>query len=139
MDHLPILSMLSFAEQKFLILLRFSSSIIFRRQCLFGISSKKSSPQPQSARFFSCLHCHLVFLKYNLGTSICLVGFQDGSVVKNLPANAAEVGSSPRIGIFPGQGNGNPLQCSCLGNPMDRGAWWVTVHRVTKSQTPLSD
>ena len=40
---------------------------------------------------------------------------------------------------FPGEGNGNPLQCSCLKNPMDRGAWWATVHGVTKSWTGLSD
>ena len=39
----------------------------------------------------------------------------------------------------PGEGNGNPFQCSCLGNPMDRGAWWPTVHRVAKSWTRLSD
>ena len=40
---------------------------------------------------------------------------------------------------YPGEGNGNPLQYSCLENPMDRGAWWATVHGVTKSQTRLSD
>ena len=55
-------------------------------------------------------------------------------VVKNLSAKAGDVrdaGSIPRLGIFPGEGNGNPLQCSNLENPMDRGAWWVTVHGVT--------
>ena len=44
------------------------------------------------------------------------------------------------LSIVPfGEGNGNPLQCSCLENPMDRGAWWATVHKVAKSQTRLSD
>ena len=50
------------------------------------------------------------------------VGFPGGSVVKNLPANAGDKGSIPELGRFPGEGNGNPLQYSCLGNPMDRGA-----------------
>ena len=59
-------------------------------------------------------------------------------VVKNLPANAGDirdVGSIPRSGRFPGGGHGNPLQYSCLENPMDRRAWQAIVHRVTKSQT----
>ena len=46
---------------------------------------------------------------------------------------------TPGLGKSPGEGNGNPLQYSCLENPMDRGAWWVTVHGVTKSWTQLSD
>ena len=62
-----------------------------------------------------------------------------GSVVKNLPANAGNVGSISGSGISPGGGNGNPLQYSCLGNPMDRGDWWATVNRVTKSHTRLSN
>ena len=52
-------------------------------------------------------------------------------VVKNLPANAGDIrdsGSIPGSGRFPGEGHGNPLQYSCLENPMDRGAWWATVH-----------
>ena len=60
------------------------------------------------------------------------MGFPDGSVVKNLPASAGDVGSVPELGRSPGEGNGNPLQYSCLENPMDRGAWQATVHRVTK-------
>ena len=47
--------------------------------------------------------------------------------------------SIPALGRSPGEGNGNPLQYSCLGNPMDGGTWWATVHGVTKSQTQLSD
>ena len=66
------------------------------------------------------------------------MGFPDGSVVKNLPANAGDirdVGSILGSGRSPEEGNGNPLQYSCLGNSMDRGAWQATVHRVAKSWT----
>ena len=59
-------------------------------------------------------------------------------VVKNLPANAGDLGdvpsSIPGLGRLPGEGHGNPLQHSCLENLMDKGVWWVTVHRVAKSQ-----
>ena len=63
------------------------------------------------------------------------MGFPGGSVVKNPPANtedARDVDSIPGLGRSPGEGNGNPLQNSCLGNPMDKEAWWATVHGVTK-------
>ena len=59
-------------------------------------------------------------------------------VVKDLPANAGDMSSIPGSGRSPGEGNGNPFQYSCLRNPMDRGAWWATVHGVTRSQTRLS-
>ena len=62
-------------------------------------------------------------------------------MAKNLPANTGDAGDSgsiPALGRSPGGRNGNPLQYSCLGNPMDRGAWWTTVHGVRKSQTQLS-
>ena len=65
-------------------------------------------------------------------------GFPGYTVVKNLPAGAGDtrdVGSIPGLGRSPGAGNGNPPHYSCLENPMDRGAWWATVHRVAKSQT----
>ena len=68
------------------------------------------------------------------------MGFLGAVVVKNLPANARDVRDLdfiPRSGRSPGGGHGNPLQYSCLENPMDRGAWWATVHSVTKSQTRL--
>ena len=61
-------------------------------------------------------------------------------MVKDLPANAGDVrdtGSIPGLGKSPGGGHGNPLQFSCLGNPMDKGAWQATAHRVAKSQTQL--
>ena len=52
--------------------------------------------------------------------------------MKNLPTHAGDLGSIPGSGRSPGEGNGKPLQCSCLGNPMDRGAWRATVHGVTE-------
>ena len=60
-------------------------------------------------------------------------------MVKNLPANAGDLGSIPGSGMFPGEGNGNPLQYSCLENSMDRGAWHAIVHGVAKNQARLSD
>ena len=54
-------------------------------------------------------------------------------MVKNLPANVEDLGSVPRWGRSPGEGNDSPLQYSCLENPMDRGTWWASVHGVTKS------
>ena len=65
---------------------------------------------------------------------IDLQGFPDGSVVKNLPADAGDAGSIPGSGRSTGEGNANPLQYSCLGDPMDRGAWQATVHGVAQSQ-----
>ena len=68
--------------------------------------------------------------------------FPGGAVKKNMPANAGdatEVGSIPGLGRSPGGGHGNPFQYSCLGNPMDRGAWRATLHGVTKSWTGLSN
>ena len=58
--------------------------------------------------------------------------FPGSSVVKNPSANAGDMGFILGFGISPGDGNGNPLQDSCLGNPMDRGAWWAIVHEVAK-------
>ena len=60
------------------------------------------------------------------------MGLPGGSVVKNLPAIAGDGGSISRLGRSPGEENGNPIQYSCLESPMDRGAWWATVHGVTK-------
>ena len=60
-------------------------------------------------------------------------------MVKNPPANAADTGSIPGLKRSPRGGNGNPLQYSCLENPMDGGAWWATLHGVAKSWTRQSD
>ena len=60
------------------------------------------------------------------------LGFPGGAVVKNMSANAGDVGSIPWSGRSPGAGNDIALQYSCLGNPMDRGAWWAIAHGVIK-------
>ena len=65
------------------------------------------------------------------------MGFPDGSVGKESTRNAGDEGSIPGSGRSSGGRNGNPLLYSCLENPMDRGAWWATICRVTKSQTGL--
>ena len=65
--------------------------------------------------------------------------FPGGSDGKASAYNVGDLGSIPGSGRFPGEGNGNPLQYSCLENPMDGGAWCATVHGVTKSRTRLSE
>ena len=62
---------------------------------------------------------------------------QVAQTVKHLPASAGDTGSIPGSGRSPGEGHGNPIQYSCLENPMERGAWWGTVFGVSKSQTQL--
>ena len=75
---------------------------------------------------------------YSVIYSMCQ-GFPGDSNGEEFACNAGDPGSEPGLGRSPGEGNGNPLQYSCLENLMDRGAWRATVHGVTKSQTRLSD
>ena len=75
--------------------------------------------------------------EFNIGISIH-TGFSGGSMEKNLPANAGDAGSIPGLGRSPGEGDGNPLQYSYQGNPMDREDFWATVHG-SKSWTWLSN
>ena len=73
---------------------------------------------------------------------VALFTIAGASLVADGKASACSVGdlgSIPGLGRSPGEGNGNPLQYSCLENPMDGGAWWATVHGVAKSQIRLSD
>ena len=69
-----------------------------------------------------------LFLNESAGQVNMDAGFPGGSEVKASACNAGDLGSIPGLGRFPGEGNGNPLLYSCLENPMDRGAWWATVH-----------
>ena len=97
---------------------------------------------PLNALFFSLYNIFFFFAvkyiqlnTYHFGTS------QAVPVVKNLPVNTPDVRDSdliPGWGRSPGEGNGNPLQYSCLGNPMGRGAWQAIVHRVAENWTRLS-
>ena len=64
---------------------------------------------------------------------VVLKGFPGGTVVKNPSANAWDTGLIPGLGSSPGEGKGNVLRHACLGNPVDRGAWWATVHGVAES------
>ena len=67
------------------------------------------------------------------------MGFLHGSDDKESACSAGDLGSVRGFGRFPGEGHGNPLQYSCLENPMDRGAWWAAVHGVAGIRTRLSD
>ena len=67
------------------------------------------------------------------------LGFLGGSGGEESVCNAGDLGLIPELGRSPGEGNGNPLQYPYLGNPMDRGAWWATVHGIAESWTRLSD
>ena len=71
--------------------------------------------------------------------SYLFISFPGGAEVKASASNVGDPGSIPVLGRSPGEGNGNPLQYACLENPMDRGAWGATVHRVAKSRTRLSN
>ena len=75
----------------------------------------------------------------DLPRALVFTGFPGGWDSKESAGNAADLGLIPGSGRYPGEGNGNPLQYSCLGNPMDRGAWWATVCGITKSRTRLSN
>ena len=88
-----------------------------------------------------CFYCIVFYFLIKEFRKITYLGFLDGAVVKNLPANAGDtrdMGLIPGLRRSPGTGNSNPLQYSYLENSMDRGSWWATVHTVTRSRTWLS-
>ena len=96
----------------------------------------------QTKLLWECVHVYIPYQPIFLFTWLLALplyryisnrwGFPGGSVVKNPPDNARDVSLTRGLGRSPGEGNGNPLQYSCLGNSMDRGAWWVTVHGAAK-------
>ena len=75
----------------------------------------------------SQVHCSIVYSSQEMKDMASLVS----QLVKNLPANMGDPGLTPELGRSSGEGNGNPLQYSCLENPMDREGWWATVHGIT--------
>ena len=83
----------------------------------------------------SSLDSSLCFIQPGILQNVLSPGGSEG---KASACNAGDLGSIPGSGRSPGEGNGNPLQYSCLENPMDKGAWWATVHGVTKNWTLLS-
>ena len=101
-----------------------------------AISFSRRSSQPRDWTWVSCIAGRF-FTIWALVQWI--KGFPGGSEVKTSACNAGDLGLIPGLGRSPGERNGNPLQYSCLENPMDGGAWWATVHRVAKSRTRLSD
>ena len=72
----------------------------------------------------------LIYVRWYL--TVVLICFSGGSVVKNLSANAGDMGLIPGLGRSPREGNDNQLQYSCLAQPMDRGAWWAAIHGIAK-------
>ena len=74
-----------------------------------------------------------------LSIAVYTLGFSGGSDGEESVCNARDLGSVPGLGRSSGEGNSNPLQYSCLGNPLDRGAWWAMVHEVAKSWTRLRE
>ena len=96
----------------------------------------KNPPAMQETLFDSWVR-KIFWRRDRLPTPVFL-GFPGGSDGKESAHSAEDLGLIPESGRSPGEGNGNLLQYSCLENPMDRGAWWATVHRVTKSWTRLN-
>ena len=95
-------------------------------------------PKHQNTRIHSAEEGFFFFFKFHCMLHIKIAGFPGGLAVKKSACNAGatgEMGSIPGLGRCPGGGHGNPLQYSCLENPIDRGACWAIVHRVTKSWT----
>ena len=110
-------------------------------RCRIGCERCETQLLIQCGHFTSAYTGKVSQVQINIfSLALCLAswGFPGGSVVKNSPASKGDVGSIPGPGRSLGEGNGNPLQYSYLENPMDRGAWRATVHRVTKSRTRWS-
>ena len=91
---------------------------------------------PLKLRLYMSVDLNIIFNNHYLHT---IWGFPGGSSSKEFAGNAEDTYLIPGSGSYPREGNSNPLQYSCLGNPMDRGAWWATVHGVAKSQTWLNN
>ena len=108
-----------------------SSSFLSLLEHVRMVGSRITVERNQKSRSFYCC--------YKSIRSWFQMGFPSGSDGKASAHNTGGPDSMPGSRKSPGEGNGNPLQYSCLGNPMDRGTWWATVHGVSKSQTRLSD
>ena len=102
---------------------------------------RKTQTRPEKAKFL--IHQNTLFVRTIFSFYLCILplhgGFPCGSIGEESACHAGDPVSIPESGRFPGEGHGNPLQYSCLENPMDRGAWQATVHGVAKSWTRLSD
>ena len=102
---------------------------------MFSSSKKlknfRNFPNMRILKINSLFHCNefLIIEVVQVNANGCDIRDSDGSGVKASASNAGDQGSIPGLGRSPGEGNGNPLQYSCLKNPMDREAWQATVHR----------
>ena len=109
---------------------------------MHGIAKKKKKNPDVNCERWMIKMCQFRFINYNKctilvedvdnGETMPMWGFSGGSVVKNPPTNVGDTGLTPGSGRLPEEGNGNLLQYSCLGNPMDRGTWQITVHGVKR-------
>ena len=118
-----------------------TSTIFIEVQLIYNIVLASNVQQNDSC-VCVCFVFHILFhymLLKDFNIISCAMGFPGGLEVKASACNARDLGSIPGSGRCPGEGNGNPLQHSCLENSMDGGAWQATVRGVTKSQTQLSD
>ena len=88
--------------------------------------------------FLNAFHIHSFFTNGDISFFLWLSGFPCSSDGRESACNAGDPGSIPGLGRYPGEGNGNPLQCSCLENPMDRGTWRATVHGVARIKHNLA-
>ena len=114
-----------------------------------ALPSSRGSSRPKDQTRISYISCTVRHVLYHLGSpgtnkssdsTYTEMGFPGGTSGKEPTANAGDItdaGSTSGLGISPGGGHGNPLQYSCLENPMDRGVWWLTAHRVAMGQTQL--
>ena len=108
-------------------------------------ASLNSEPGEQAVIGLQRVCCYFLavidtLVNISLFLSFCYMSVRVVPVIKKLPANAGDVkdmGWLPGSGRSPGGGHGNPLQCSCLETPVDRGAWWAAVHQVAQSRTRL--
>ena len=101
------------------------------------LSTSLGSPQPRDQTHISCISCTAG--RFFTAEPSWVLGFPGGSAGKQSACYVGEQGSIPGLGRSSGEGNGNPLQYSCLEKSMDRRAWWATDHGVTKSWTQLRD
>ena len=110
------------------------------RAAVYGVAQSPTRLKwlSSSSEFVVSIPCVCKRCVWRLPCSF-LSGFPSGSNGKGSAWNVGDPGLIPGSGRSPGGGHGNPLQCSCLENPMDRGAWWSIVHGVTKARTQLSD
>ena len=110
----------------------------FRISLPVSLTPPPLSPHPPLAKSTANVLRIVLILYINLGRTDIFTGFPDGSANKEPTYNTGDTGethSTPGLGSSPDRGNGNPLQYSCLGNPMDRGTWWAIVCGVAKNRT----